>query len=359
MATEISEAVNLALRWAQRYVIFNRVIKITDRPWSKTLWLDTGSDGGVYLKILPKTRAHEARISYYLSQNFPMNVPSVIAYEPEGLLLMKNHGGKPHNKSSVRQAYNTLMAYAKMQAKSISMTDFIGSLPRYDVDHCFEDLLHCLSPVDTPSTHQLNIKTPAIAFLGKAKALEYWRGLQKQSGFFSELLHNAGALPIALEHGDLQYDNAAEMPNGETVLYDWGEVTAGPAGLSLSNPLFLGSPARAMRLVIKLRTSSEYDQLGHELGRSDVSFDALHRSIGVDELYLRFLGAYVDRLTEEGVVDRSTLLEGLPGSILAGAIRWLVSWSLEENYTTKLSKVAGRWWCLTLDDVMSLAPKTL
>lgn len=343
------------LKWARGHVECKRPKVVADRPWSRTYML-TASDGSrTYLKVVPAGRADEVRVTPILAHHFPDSVPGVVAHDADrGFLLIHDHGGTRLSLRSVGHAHQLISSYAAMQARARSTPGLLSALPAYDVSLALEDLLFCLCPDRRGSSRGLPLATPAEAFIGPLEAARYWDALTQRSTLILDQLARAEALPTTLAHGDLHADNAAMTPDGRCVLYDWGEAAAGPAGLSLCNPLLLKGIVRTTRVVMGMGKAKGDDDGGYDLGRMSCSFDVLADIIGWDEIIRGLISAYVDRLVEGGYASRHTILEGLPGSLLAGAIRWMVCWCMVAGYDKSLSNVAGAWLRSGLDDILEL-----
>ena len=69
--------------------------------------------------------------------------------------------------------------------------------------------------------------------------------------------------------------------------------------------------------------------------------------------HFQLLLIYIDRLVEQGYASRQQLLAGLPGSFLAGALRWLMSWAMEVHYSDSLKVVAAQWWRESLQELLA------
>ena len=348
------ESDNEELKWARGYVEFKRQELVADVPWSRTFKLKASDGSKTYLKVVPAERADEVRITPILAHHFPDSVPGVIAHDVDrGLLLLRDHGGTRLSSSTVSHAHQLLSLYAGMQVQAAKTPQLLSTLPTYDTSLALEDLLFFLCPDRCSSSRSLSLATPAEAFIGAEEAARYWDALMQRSTLIQGQLARADALPMTLTHGDLHAHNAAMTPDGSCVLYDWSKVAAGPAGLSLCNPLLM-EVSRATRVLMSIGGANGDDDRGYDLGQMICSFDVLADIIGWDEIYRGLIRAYIDRLAENGYASRDTILEGLPGSLLAGAIRWLVGWSRAAGYEKSLRRDAGGWLRSGLDDILEL-----
>jgi hypothetical protein len=188
-----------------------------------------------------------------------------------------------------------------------------------------------------------------VDFLGKAEADHYWHALTAQSVLIQDQVALAKALPVTLTHGDLHVGNAAMLPNGECILYDWSEAASGPAGLSLCYPLLLPA-SHAIRALTSIR--KDKDKSVYDLGQIDSPFDALAEIIGWQQIYRSLIYSYLETLADQGYASWETLLRGLPGSLLAGAIRWLVSWSMAAGYDEAQKRSAAAQLRAGLDEIL-------
>jgi len=351
---EKPELEHRALTWAKPHFHFSSAKVVRDYPWSKTFKLKASSGTAAYLKVLPGTRKQEVLITFELSKQFPGRVPEVIAYDAnQGWLLLADHRGQKHDDNSIGQVLKSLKLLAEMQAKSVG-ANWLSCVPKTQVEATFEDVCHCLNPKDSKAASGMILQTPASEFLGLKMATLYWSALQRHADVFKTFLAQTKDAPLTIEHGDFQYDNLAQLPDGQTLIYDWGDATVGPAGMSLSNPLFLSHPGVAVQAALNLAEPGHEAKFEH-LDVSTETFDSLEGQFGILRTYEIILNIYIKELVNQGYADRQTLLKILPGSILAGALRWLVSWSLESAYAKSLKSVAGGWWRRTLDDLLGFA----
>ncbi|MBT5079635.1 MAG: PqqD family protein [Rhodospirillaceae bacterium] len=341
-----------ALKWARGHVGWQRQELVAGRAWSNTFKLKAVDGSNTYLKILPVGYGDEVSATAVIAQHFPDSLPEVIAHDIEhGYLLLRDHGGTALSSNMVSHTHRLLSFYASLQARAAKLPGLLAELPTCDVTRALSDLLFSLSPDRGSAPPGMAMATPLADFIGEAEAAYYWHALTAGSALIESQLALAKALPPTLAHGDLHVKNAAVLPNGGCVLYDWSEAAIGPAGLSLCNPLLL-PVSQAIRVLAGIRKDN--GNSGYELSRVDSSFEALADVIGWHQIYRSLICGYIEKLAGDGYAARETLLQGLPGSLLAGAMRWLVSWSLAAAYDDAQKRAGAVLLRAGLDEILEL-----
>ena len=346
------EADKAALKWAGRHIDWQSQKLLAGQAWSKTFELKAADASKTYLKVVPMGHGNEVSATTIIARHFPDSLPEVIAHDMDrGYLLLRDHGGTVLHADMVSHTHRLLSLYAGLQARATKLPGLLAALPAYDATLALGELLFCLSPGHGNAPPGLSLATPAADFIGEAEAEHYWQELTAHSALIQSQLVLARALPLTLTHGDLHLENAAMLPNGACILYDWSEAASGPAGLSLCNPLFLPG-CQAIRALTSVRNGN--GNSGYELSQINSSFDALGEIIGRHQIYRSLICSYIETLADEGYASRETLLRGLPGSLLAGAIRWLVSWTLSAGYDDAQKQTAAAWLRTGLNEILEM-----
>ena len=71
--------------------------------------------------------------------------------------------------------------------------------------------------------------------LGDSQASRYHELFTARRTLLEKSIRRAGVLPLTVNHCDLRPQNTAFSKDGTCLIFDWDEVVAGPAGLSLHN----------------------------------------------------------------------------------------------------------------------------
>jgi tetratricopeptide (TPR) repeat protein len=297
-----SEDTVAAIQWAAKFMGTITVEKLSDRPWAKTYKL-VDEAGYAYLKILPPAMRSAITSMTEVSAQFPKNMPTIIASDSKkGLVLQKDHGGKDLSRSAGEmERTKILQTYASIQARCTAQNIGSATLPTVNLATLIEDLLKFLSPSEDLSTIS-GAKVHADYFLSKKACRRYASLIKKRQSVLQIFINKASALPDTINHCDLRPSNAAADAMGNTILYDWDEAVAGPAGLSL-HALFSGCIS-----VIAV------------MHKDPLFIDA--RSLQQPQ---RELTSYVDTLVASGYSDHQTLLESLSSAAVAGMIHYLIS----------------------------------
>lgn len=227
-----------ALEWGLQKSATDNAELIRSQPWSRVHLLK-GSESAFYLKQLPCIQNDITLKSTLIHQHYPEHVPELTASDIErGLMLFKDHSGVQldHNPSPT-QLKSLLQTYACVQSKAMQDTELLDSLPRLELAGLVSRFLDFLNPdtanlADHPGAN-------AHAFIGKKTARSYHQALILRADMLDDFCMIASELTNTLNHGDLRCRNAAQLDNGNVILYDWDDAIIGPAGLSLQG-LFSG-----------------------------------------------------------------------------------------------------------------------
>ena len=285
----------------QRFVAQERV---QARPWSHTYRMHRG-DATFYLKVVPTEHAARLKAATAVTRAFPQHVPQLVACNDatESWLLTRDHGGESLGDGSpLRQLVKMVQTYASLQARAVSDTHLLRSLPQTNVDDVVPRLLAFLA---SDAGNQDATPAGAAFFLGAAEARRFFDVLSPRQALLERHLAASKRLPCTLNHGNLRPDNAAITAAGECVLLNWTRATAGPAGLSL-HPLLDGGvpPTR-----LTDDKGSDNEDGGDEDGGSE--HGAAAGSL---------LAHYASTLVRCGYADAQTLRAALPASIAVGHV---------------------------------------
>lgn len=308
-----------AIRWAANFMDIITVETVSDTPWAKTYKL-SGVAECTYLKILPLALRSSMASMTELSTQFPENIPTIIAFDSiNGMVLQKNHGGKDLSRSVGEDGRTKLLkTYASIQAQCTDNKSLIASLPSIDLTTLVEDLLKFLSPSEDLPTIS-GAKVHADYFLSKNECYRYASLLKRRQPVLQSFINKASALPHTINHCDLRPSNAAMGAIGNTILYDWDEAVAGPAGLSL-HALFSGC--------ISIMAMTHNDPLFMD-----------SRKLQQPQ---RELTSYIDTLVSSGYSDFQNLSENLSAAAVGGMIHYLLSFSRfprdSKNYRRMIRK---------------------
>lgn len=275
----------------QRFVGQERV---QAKPWSHTYRMHRG-DASFYMKVVPSEHAAKLKVAATVARAFPQHVPQLVAcnYATESWLLTRDHGGAGLGEGSpLPQLVKMVQTYASLQARSVSHTQLLRSLPQTHVDGAVSRLLAFLA---SNAGSEGATSAGAAFFLGPAEARRFFDALSPRQGLLERHLAASKRLPCTLNHGNLRPDNAAITAAGTCVLFNWTRATAGPAGLSLHPLLDGGAPPT--------RLPGDEDSSG-EGGPTAASL----------------LAHYASTLVNCGYADAQTLRAALPASIAAGLL---------------------------------------
>jgi tetratricopeptide (TPR) repeat protein len=296
------QADGAAVAWAQARFASHDAECIGQAPWARTHRL-TGPSGAAYLKIVPLHQKQQLERTAFIAERLPEHVPRVLAVDGEqGWLLSQTHGGRDLGyDASGEDLVAVAVAYARLQARAATWNDVQG---RFRVVHVLAQaglLLDFLAHRTDASATQVPEAVGADYFLGVDDAQRYHRLLQGRLSLLAPHLALATSLPMTLAHGDLRPPNVALLDDGQCVLMDWDDVAFGPAGLCLHG-LFEGG---TLPTILLARLAS-----GQPLPESDAA---------------RLVTAYLDTLVASGYAPRERLLQGLPGAVCAGQMRFIVT----------------------------------
>jgi tetratricopeptide (TPR) repeat protein len=301
---KFSDDIDTAIQWATTFIGAGTVDIVSDTPWAKIYRL-VGDAGCANLRILPLALRPAITTITEVSAYFPENMPTIIASDCEkGFVLQKDHGGKDLSRSPGEiKRTELLQTYASIQAECTTQNLICATLPTIKLTTLVEDLLKFLSPAEDLPTIT-GAKVHADYFLSKKECRRYASLLKKRQPVLQNFINNASALPVTINHCDLRPSNAAINAMGNTILYDWDEAVAGPAGLSL-HALFSGC--------ISIMATMHND------------------SLFIDSQKLqqpqRELSSYIDTLVKSGYSDHQTVLENISAAAVGGMIHHLISFS--------------------------------
>jgi tetratricopeptide (TPR) repeat protein len=285
-----------ALHWAAGKMAAEQAQPLALSGWSSTYCL-VGPKGKAYLKLLPQVQRHQIAATLAVARRFRGQVPAIIDVEPgEGWLLVTDHLGI--DADGTEDFTKVAHAYGELQGKALQDRQLLSHFETVDLDRVWPDLREFLArPLVAdakPGDH-----VGGAYFMGPEDAARYSRLLERRAPRLQSLIAKARCLPHTLDHGDLNGGNIAIQPDGSPVFIDWDDAIVGPAGMSLHS-MFSGC----------VRPIMQVQRLIDGQPPSD------------DDVAKRLL-AYLDGLESTGYADRATLLEGLPGAICAGVLRFV------------------------------------
>jgi tetratricopeptide (TPR) repeat protein len=285
-----------ALHWAAGKMAAERVEPIALSGWSSTYCL-AGPKGKAYLKLLPQVQRHQIAATLAVARRFRGQIPAVIdSNAEEGWLLVSDHRGA--DADSTEDYIKAAKAYGKLQGKALQDRRLLSRFEVVDLDRLWTNLREFLARplvVDAKPGEPVG----GAYFMGPEDAARYLRLLERRAPRLESLMAKARCLPPTLDHGDLNGGNIAIGPDGKPVFIDWDDAIVGPAGMSLHS-MFSGCVRPIMQLQRLIDGQPPSD----------------------DEVANRLL-AYLEGLESVGYADRATLLEGLPGAICAGVLRFV------------------------------------
>lgn len=284
-----------ALHWAAGKIAAQRVEPVALSGWSSTYRL-MGPNGSAYLKLLPQVQRYQIPATLALARYFRTNVPAVIDSEPnEGWLLITDHQGVEADSD---EDYNkAVLSYGKLQGQAFRDTALLAHFEAVDLSQLWPRLREFLARPLTAHTAP-GEEVGGAYFMGPEDSARYLRLLERRAERVEALITTAQCLPQTLVHGDLNEGNIAIRPDGKPVFIDWDDAIVGPAGMSLHS-MFSGCVGPIMQL------------RRFEDGQPPT-----------DKKIATLLDAYLKELESTGYADRATLLEGLPGAICAGVLRF-------------------------------------
>ena len=285
-----------ALHWAAVKTAAETVEPIAHSGWSSTYCL-VGPKGKAYLKLLPQVQRHQVAATVAVARRFRDTVPAIIDSQPEeGWLLVTDHQGI--DAGSADDYDKAAQAYGKLQGTALQDRRLLSHFDAVDLDRLWPNLREFLSRPLVADT-QPGEPVGGAYFMGPEDAARYLRLLERRAPRLEALIAKARSLPPTLDHGDLNDGNMAIRPNGRPVFIDWDDAFVGPAGMSLHS-MFSGCVRPIMQLQRLKDGSAPSDEAG-----------------------TKRLLAYLGGLESVGYADRATLLDGLPGAICAGVLRFV------------------------------------
>ncbi|MCE9604979.1 MAG: phytanoyl-CoA dioxygenase family protein [Planctomycetia bacterium] len=309
--------------WVNRRLPVDELKMISDHPWARTYRVRSNGET-YYLKSLPSVQRCPLSGIELLSRRFEDAVPSVVAFDATaGLLLLRDHGGvERQDDDSLRG--EVLSRYASLQSEASRQADLLDLLPSIELAGLVDRFCEFLDPKGSPTDG-----VGAEHFLGAEQSRFFFDRIAQRKPQLQRLVLEAIRLPETINHLDLRMQNVAVREDGSVVLFDWDEATAGPAGMSLHN-FFSGCS-------VPFRILRESDAAS--------SISSRQRTL---------LARYMATLVEQGYASHESLVAGLPGSILAGVLHYLLSYRKfpmkDADDRAQVAKIIVR----RLDDVLTL-----
>ncbi len=285
-----------ALHWAAGKMAAQRVEPIALSGWSSTYCL-VGPKGKAYLKLLPEVQRHQIPATLAVARRFRTQVPAIIDSEPdEGWLLVTDHQGV--DADTTEDYIKAALAYGKLQGRAVQDRRLLSHFEVVALDRLWPNLREFLArPLVADA--QPGEAVGGAYFMGPEDTARYLRLLERRADMLEALIAKARCLPRTLDHGDLNGGNLAIRPDGKPVFIDWDDAIVGPAGMSLHS-MFSG----CVRPIMQLQRLADGQPPS-------------------DESVANRLLAYLKGLESVGYAERATLLEGLPGAICAGVLRFV------------------------------------
>ena len=253
--------------------------------------------GKAYLKLLPQVQRHQIPATLAVAKRFRAQVPAIIDSDPdEGWLLVTDHKGVDADTSEDYE--KAALAYGKLQGSAAQDHALLSHFELVDLDRLWPNLREFLARplvADAKPGEQVG----GAYFMGPEDTERYLRLLERRAGRLEGLIAKARCLPHTLDHGDLNGGNMAIRPDGKPVFIDWDDAIVGPAGMSLHS-MFSG----CVRPIMQIQRLVDGQPAS-------------------DESVANRLLAYLKGLEAAGYAERATLLEGLPGAMCAGMLRFV------------------------------------
>jgi|688.fasta_scaffold113197_2 tetratricopeptide (TPR) repeat protein len=315
------------ISWLENYLEGDMTCAlITNHPWAQTYRLES-SQAVYFLKVLPPAQRLVLPAIELLSRHCSDHVPEVRSHSVDhGLLLLCDHRGEaasPNQHSDLDR--RILEAYAKLQAHASSNSDLLASLPFHAPSDLSQRFLNFFE-----GTPNANGELTSEYFLGSDDSKKYADLLRMRLPLLAELIQRAiEKLPNTVNHGDLRYKNTAIRSDQSIVLFDWDDMTAGPAGYSLHN-FFSGClcPA-AMLLNLPSAASATVDQR-------------------------RLLDTYIAALNRHGYASTEDLQYGLPGAFALGVMSYILSYAKFTVDSHEERRVIAKILLRRTDDLLKL-----
>ena len=297
-----------AFDWARRAVAFDEAELISASPWAKTYRLvgESGAGGAAaYLKLLPPHQVAVLTSTLALTGAFEHQLPRVLAHDASaGWLLSADHGGRELDyDAEATDLVAVVQTYARMQVAGVGLPALRAGLPRPDLKRLPHRLLAFLNRQSASGLDDTGEPVGADYFLGADDAARYARLLGRRIGLIETHLAAAAELPDTVNHGDLRPPNTAVRADGGSVIIDWDDAVAGPAGMSLHG-LFGGCVIPTILLsgsaAAQAAAESPHGKLVH---------------------------AYVQALADGGYASAEVLHRALPAAICAGVIQFILNFA--------------------------------
>lgn len=313
------------LQWAMSHFETDEYTHIRDLPWSKVFQL-RNKQYQAYLKVVPEHRRQAITAAVTIAEYFPQHTPHVLAFQQElACQLSVGHGGQTLNENNHADLSKVLSTYAEMQAEAKNSPHLLSKLPPLNIAETLSLFAEFLSP--NSYLQQVN-KLDLGCFLDEQTAQNYYTLFQSRFGLLNPFLQQAQYLPTTLNHCDLRAANIAMSAQQQPVLFDWDEVTAGPAGLSLHN-FFNGC-----HTVYKCLKNIESDD--------------------IPEYLPTLLHTYIQALTKHQYASETLIKRHIAASAALGVIHYILSFSdyptMDDNNKTVIAINIQR----SLEDLLKL-----
>jgi ectoine hydroxylase-related dioxygenase (phytanoyl-CoA dioxygenase family) len=328
MSTKINTTVDVDrdLFWAAGLFPFEASSVVTDRPWAKTVML-SGPYKRAFLKSLPDHYRSKMPALRSISQLSDVFVPQMIGSCPErNLYLYYDHGGEPLSRQiNAADKSAILRAYAAIQLAAMRNPELSDSLQPIKAVSLLDQFLAMFTDPNSES------EKSAAYFLGQADAKAYADIFFAVEQSLRAFLSQADQIPLSLSHGDLRAGNISKRSNGELIFFDWDDAAWAAPGLSLHG-LFSGCFYPFMAL-----TQRSQDNEPERVSEARVC-----------------LSAYIEALCVSDRFDSNSLRQGLPASIAAGVLHYLMSFSHYPVDSRTLRKNIARNMRRRLSDFLDL-----
>ena len=324
--------------WVGESIPVEKIELVSTRPWARTYQIRSGDDC-YFLKELPPQQAPVLPAIRLLAKSFPETVPKVIACSSsQGLLLLAHHGGKDVGRHPSRsQRRNILKTYAALQAKSASNRELLDSLENFDLSTVVSSFLEYLAEEAGSTRESTKGEVQLVGardVLGDSQASRYHELFTARRTLLEKSIRRAGVLPLTVNHCDLRPQNTAFSKDGTCLIFDWDEVVAGPAGLSLHNS-FGGCCVPTRLLMEKPSAAEDRDQRRAR----------------------RLLEKYISTLVDHRYCEEADLIKSLPGSICAGVMNYLMSFAKFPTGSQKSRERLAKTFHRRLDDLLGFCDK--
>jgi Phosphotransferase enzyme family len=175
----------------------------------------------LYLKVMARPLAHEARLLPILAEQDASHFPTVlVADTQEGWVLMRNMGGRPLGSDvPVWRWEEIARAYGQLQVASVPLVDrwlAMGCLDlrltrfEEEMDFLFAHVPERMQGLNEQLSRPILVDSAAL----QARAAEFKRIASELAGY---------GLPWSLEHGDFHAGNVRVTEDG-CIFYDWSHA---------------------------------------------------------------------------------------------------------------------------------------